>query len=164
MPRSSPAICRRASGPPCASLAVRKSRSETAWCGTGISPPSEMGPHRRPHLRQRSPERENMRLSSLISAQPVPNLAMRLGRLQALVSGRVPNLPNLPNLNALAYTHEGGRAYTHTRTRARTPALFTLGRLGRLGRRPHSKAFSLPNLCLTSIEVRNSHQEQPWNR
>ena len=105
-----------------------------------------------------------MRLSNRNSAQPVPNLYARLGRLKALVIGRVPNLPNLPNLPPRKRTHERARTCAHTRSRTCTPVLFTLGRLGRLGRRPQDKRFDLPNLFPTSFKVRNSLQEQPWNR
>lgn len=82
----------------------------------------------------------------------VGKVGKRLGRLQAAMVADLPNLPNLPNL---FLTRMRPRMYTCARAAARGWLHFRLGRLGRLGRSNTRAISSLPNLCLTSVEVRN---------
>lgn len=86
-------------------------------------------------------------------SQPVPNLGARLGRLEALETGRVPNLPNLPNLAAHPCAHPcvhvGRQVRVPARAHPHIPVTFRSGRLGRLGTINNGKGFSLPNLLLT---------------
>lgn len=88
----------------------------------------------------------------------VGNVGSRWGSPKALQQQGIPNLPNLPDFDTRPRTHVCTCERARPCTRACTPThprAFRSGRLGRLGRCPQDKGFSLPNLFPTFLTSEN---------